>query len=127
VFFVIKTFRGLSLLDKLEQLKNLLKSFSSAVVAYSGGVDSTFLTVIAHQVLGEKSLAVTAVSPTYPEDQLIEAKEIAVYYGMDYLASWNYKHIVKVKTKRMVSSIAIREGYRDLEIITPMEVLENED
>jgi uncharacterized protein len=84
VFFVIKTFRGLSLLDKLEQLKNILKSYSSAVVAYSGGVDSTFLAVITHQVLGEKSLAVTAVSPTYPEDQLIEAKEIATQYGFSH-------------------------------------------
>jgi len=61
----------------------------------------------------------------YDEDAFHIA--IAVYYGMDYLASWNYKHIVKVKTKRMVSSIAIREGYRNLEIITPMEVLEDED
>ncbi len=68
-------------MDKLEQLKNLLKSFSSAVVAYSGGVDSTFLAVIAHEVLGERFLAVTAVSSTYPEDQLIEAKEIAAKYG----------------------------------------------
>jgi uncharacterized protein len=69
------------LLDKLEQLKSILKSYSSAVVAYSGGVDSTFLAVVAHQVLGEKVLAVTAVSPTYPDDQLDEARAIAGQFG----------------------------------------------
>lgn len=68
-------------MDKLEQLKTILKSYSSAVVAYSGGVDSTFLAVVAHQVLGDKSLAVTAVSPTYPEEQLDEAKTIAAQFG----------------------------------------------
>jgi uncharacterized protein len=71
-------------LDKLEQLKSILKSYSSAVVAYSGGVDSTFLAVVAHQVLGGKSLAVTAVSPTYPDDELDEARAIAARFGFPH-------------------------------------------
>lgn len=71
-------------MDKLEQLKNLLKSYSSALVAYSGGVDSTFLAVVSHQVLAERSLAVTAVSATYPEDQLNEARAIAAQFGFHH-------------------------------------------
>lgn len=69
-------------MDKFSELKSLLQSFSGAVVAFSGGVDSTFLAVIAHQVLGDRSLAVTAVSPTYPEHQLSEAKELAAQFGL---------------------------------------------
>jgi uncharacterized protein len=68
-------------MDKLSQLKTILASYPSALVAYSGGVDSTFLAVVTHQVLGEKALAVTAVSPTYPEDQLDEARAIAAQFG----------------------------------------------
>ncbi len=68
-------------MDKLNQLRTLLKSYDGAVVAYSGGVDSTLLAVVAHEALGGKFLAVTAVSPTYPEEQLSEAKEIAAKYG----------------------------------------------
>ena len=68
-------------MDKLEQLKIILKTYPSAVVAYSAGVDSTFLAVVAHQVLGENMLAVTAVSPTYPGEQLDEAKAIATQFG----------------------------------------------
>jgi hypothetical protein len=59
----------------------------------------------------------------YDEDALHLA--VGIFYEVDYLASWNFKHIVKVKTKRMVTSIAIREGYKGLQIISPTEVLEN--
>jgi hypothetical protein len=59
----------------------------------------------------------------YDEDALHLA--VGIFYEVDYLASWNFKHIVKVKTKRMVTSIAIREGYKGIQIITPTEVIEN--
>lgn len=71
-------------MSKLEQLKEILKSLPGAVIAYSGGVDSTFLTVVAREVLGERVLAVTAVSPTYPEQQLREAEEWARRYGINH-------------------------------------------
>lgn len=68
--------------QKLNKLKEIIGSLNGVVVAYSGGVDSSFLAVVAHQVLGERSLAVTAVSPTYPQQQLDEAVALARQMGM---------------------------------------------
>ncbi len=71
-------------MSKLDKLKEILKPLPGVVIAYSGGVDSTFLTIVAREVLGERVLAVTAVSPTYPEQQLFEAKEWAGRYGINH-------------------------------------------
>ena len=62
---------------KLEQLRALLRSFESCLVAYSGGVDSVFLARVARDVLGERALAVIADSPSLPRRELAEALEIA--------------------------------------------------
>jgi uncharacterized protein len=62
---------------KLEQLRELIRSFGSCLVAYSGGVDSVFLARVACDVLGDKSLAVIADSPSLPRRELSEALEIA--------------------------------------------------
>jgi pyridinium-3,5-biscarboxylic acid mononucleotide sulfurtransferase len=51
---------------KLEILKNYLKQLESVAVAYSGGVDSTFLLKIAHEVLGDKAIGATARSGNAP-------------------------------------------------------------
>lgn len=62
---------------KLEQLRELIRSFGSCVVAYSGGVDSVFLARVTRDVLGDKSLAVIADSASLPRRELAEALEIA--------------------------------------------------
>jgi uncharacterized protein len=62
--------------QKYEKLRSLLSSYKSCIVAYSGGVDSVFLAWVAHDVLGEKSLAVIADSPSLPRRELEEALEI---------------------------------------------------
>jgi uncharacterized protein len=63
--------------NKLEQLRELIGSFGSCLVAYSGGVDSVFLARVARDVLGGKSLAVIADSPSLPRRELAEALGIA--------------------------------------------------
>jgi len=62
-------------ITKLEQLKNNIKEMKSAAIAYSGGVDSTFLLKVSHDVLGENVIAVTATSSTYPQRELEQAKQ----------------------------------------------------
>ena len=68
---------GRVLLSKLDKLRELLRSYGSCVVAYSGGVDSVFLARVARDVLGDKSLAVIADTPSLPRRELQEALDIA--------------------------------------------------
>ena len=60
---------------KFENLKENLRTLGSLAVAFSGGVDSTFLLKVAHEVLGDKVLAVTATSEFFPARETFEAVE----------------------------------------------------
>jgi len=70
--------------DKLDNLKTIIKNQKSAVVAFSGGVDSTFLLKVSAEVLGTGVVAVTAHSSTYPERELKEAIEFAEDNGIKH-------------------------------------------
>ena len=75
--------------DKYDNLKKKLKDMGKLVIAFSGGVDSTFLLKVASDVLGkEKVLAVTSCSETYPKKQLEEAKELAESIGVEHIITY---------------------------------------
>lgn len=64
------------LTTKFNQLQEILRSYGSCLVAYSGGVDSVFLARVAHDTLGDRALAVIADSPSLPRRELNEALEL---------------------------------------------------
>ena len=68
--------------QKLEQLKSLFQNMEHALVAYSGGVDSTLVAKIAYDVLGDRALAITAVSPSLLPEELIDAQTQAAQIGI---------------------------------------------
>lgn len=70
---------------RYEKLRTILNEMGSVVIGFSGGVDSTFLSYTAHDVLGDKALAVTAVSPTLPESEEQDARDMAADIGIRHL------------------------------------------
>ena len=71
--------------EKFEKLKNYLSSLESVVVAFSSGVDSTFPLKTAHDVLGDKVIAVTAESCSFPKRELNEAKLFCQKEGIKHI------------------------------------------
>ena len=73
-------------MEKLVELHRYIRKLRSLVIAFSGGVDSTFLLKAAHDVLGDNVIAVTARSVSFPQRELNEA--------MDFCRSEGIRHIV---------------------------------
>ena len=75
-----------SLRERIEALCAAIRSFDSLLIAFSGGVDSTFLARVAHDELGENAVAVTARSKTYPQAEYAEAVRLAGEIGIRHIS-----------------------------------------
>lgn len=112
-------------MTKFEDLKNLLRSFGSCLVAYSGGVDSAFLALVTRQVLGDRSLAAIADSPSLPRSELEEALALAQQFeipvrvvhtqefnNQEYLSNpANRCYFCKFELFTELAPLAQREGF----------------
>ena len=72
------------LTNKLTQLQTIFKQMETALIAYSGGIDSTLVAKVAYDVLGDRALAVTAVSPSLLPEELEDAKIQAATIGITH-------------------------------------------
>jgi len=110
--------------DKLEDLKKRIAEKGELLVAYSGGVDSSLLARVAHDVLGERALAVILDSETMPRSELENARKLAASQGLNYRVakfsilkeepfcqnSTNRCYICKKKSAAVLKSIAAEQG-----------------
>jgi uncharacterized protein len=75
-----------SILDaKLDQLRAIFTPMGNVIVAFSGGVDSTFVLRVAHDAIGDRVLALTTTSPTMPDQDRLSALEMAARIGARHL------------------------------------------
>ena len=86
---------------KLKKLQSLLKDMGGVAVAFSGGVDSTFLLNVAHQTLGDKTVAITAVSELYPARETEEARKFAADNEMEKLLQPDMREAIYSKIKQV--------------------------
>lgn len=111
--------------EKLEQLKALLAGMERALIAYSGGIDSTLVAKVAYDVLSDRALAVTAVSPSLLpedlEDACVQAAEIGIAHELvethelenpDYAANpVNRCYFCKSELHDRLKPLALERGY----------------
>ncbi len=113
------------MVGRVEQLQQLIEPLGSAIVAFSGGVDSSLVAALAARALGERALAVTAVSPALATGELDGARGVAAAVGIahrtittDELARPEYRrndrfrcYHCKTELYDRLQAVAAAEGY----------------
>lgn len=99
---------------KLRDLENCLRNMKSLIVAYSGGLDSAFLAVVAGHVLGKKTLAVTGRSPSLSERDWHDAQSVAKTFGFAHKAI----AVNEIRDRRYANNPADRCYYCKLALFT---------
>jgi PP-loop superfamily ATP-utilizing enzyme len=85
---------------KLSSLRERIRKLDSALVAFSGGVDSSFLMRICREELGEKAVAVTALSESYPRSELSVARRVAKIIGVKHVVVDSGRQCADVRSAR---------------------------
>ncbi|ESA33278.1 tigr00268 family protein [Leptolyngbya sp. Heron Island J] len=115
----------MTITQKLQQLQSIFHDMDCALIAYSGGIDSTLVAKVAHDVLGKRALAVTAESPSLMLEDLEAAKTQATFMGLvhrivqthemdnpDYTSNpTNRCYFCKSELHDTLRPLAIAEGY----------------
>lgn len=81
----------LSAEEKEQNLRRLMRDMQTVLVAYSGGVDSTYLALIATQELNEKALCVMGISPSVAQSQREDAEKLAQDFNFNYFSIQTYE------------------------------------
>lgn len=105
---------------KLEKLETILKKMGKIVIAFSGGVDSTFLAFVAHKVLGKGNvIAVTAVSETYSKRELSEARSFAKFLDVRHMVI----HTEELADQRFQQNSPLRCYYCKRELFSKLKTI----
>ncbi|MGB3340845.1 MAG: ATP-dependent sacrificial sulfur transferase LarE [bacterium] len=115
--------------NKIRKIKTILRRYPGAVVAFSGGVDSTLLLKLTIDVLKDNVVAVTAASPIHPKKEIINAKKLAKSFGCKHICirtceltnprfvsnTKNHCYFCKLQLFKHIKSIAAKYGFTVIE------------